>query len=101
MRPWPTRRGPPPPCREAVEELRLALLVALLPDPPVELAPEERAELHASVQGVSVEELLLALKLLTEAEGEMRRSPHPRIALELAVVRIARRPVPAALAEIL
>jgi len=88
-------------CREAVEELRLALLVKLLPEPPVDVPAEERAEIQAAVQTVSTEELLLALKLLTEAEGEMRRSPHPRIDLELAAVRIARRPAPAAIEEIL
>ena len=88
-------------CRDAVEELRLALLVKLLPEPPVDLGAEERTELKAAVQMVSVEELLLALKLLTEAEGEMRRSPHPRIDLEVAAVRIARRPAHEAIEEIL
>ncbi len=88
-------------CRDAVEELRLALLVKLLPEPPVELGVEERAELREAVESVSVEELLLALKLLTEAEAGMRRSPHPRIDLELAAVRVARRSAPEALEEIL
>ena len=88
-------------CRETVEELRLALLVKLLPEPLVDLRADERAELQEAVQAASVEEIALALKLLTEAEGEMRRSPHPRVDLELAAVRVARRPAPPAIEEIL
>jgi len=88
-------------CRDAVEALRLALVVKLLPEPPGDVRPEDRAELQAATQSATVEEVLLALKLLTEAEAEMRRSPHPRIELELASVRIARRPVTETLEEIL
>src|SRR5439155_5331532 len=49
---------------------------------------------------VSLDELLYLLRAFLEADAQMRESPHPRVELEIAAVRAARRPVPAAIEEI-
>jgi hypothetical protein len=48
-----------------------------------------------------VDELVLLVKGLLEAEAEMRRSPHPRVDLEIAVVRLCQRPRPEVIEAVL
>ncbi len=86
---------------EATESLRRLLLLRLLPSPPPELAPQEVEALEALGPETSVDDLLLLVKGLVEAEAEMRRSPHPRIDLEVAAVRLCRRPSPTAIETVL
>ncbi|MFQ5657545.1 MAG: hypothetical protein ACE5G5_08405, partial [Candidatus Methylomirabilales bacterium] len=53
------------------------------------LSPETVAELDQRGRHVEIPHVELALRFLLEAEGEMRRGPHPRYVLEMALVRVA------------
>ena len=89
-------------CREAVEAMRRRLLVKVAPHLSLpDLAAGEGEELGAQAALVSVEELLYLLRVFVEAEGELRRSPHPRVELEIAAVKATRRPVPATIENVL
>jgi DNA polymerase-3 subunit gamma/tau len=85
-------------CREVVETARRALVVKVAPDAPfADLTPAEHEALAASVEAVSADELIYLLRAFMDADTEMRRSPHPRVELEIAAVRAARRPQPQAI----
>ena len=85
-------------CREVVETARRALVVKVAPDAPfADLTPAESEALAASVEAVSADELIYLLRAFMDADTEMRRSPHPRVELEIAAVRAARRPQPQAI----
>jgi DNA polymerase-3 subunit gamma/tau len=85
-------------CREVVEAARRALVIKVAPEAPfAELTQAERAALAASAEPVSADELIYLLRAFMEADAEMRRSPHPRVELEIAAVRAARRPQPQAI----
>jgi len=85
-------------CREVVETARRALVVKVAPEAPfADLSPAEREALAASVEPVSADELIYLLRAFMDADAEMRRSPHPRVELEIAAVRSARRPQPQAI----
>ena len=43
---------------------------------------------------VSIDEVIYLLRAFLDADAEMRRSPHPRVELEIAAVRATRRPEP-------
>ncbi len=89
-------------CREVVEAVRRLLLLKVAPRlSPSDLAPSEVEELRAQAAEVGVEELLYLLRVFVEAEGELRRSPHPRVELEIAAVKATRRPRPAAIESVL
>ena len=85
-------------CREVVEAARRALVIKVSPDAPfADLTAAERAALAATAEPVSADELIYLLRAFMEADAEMRRSPHPRVELEIAAVRAARRPRPQAI----
>ncbi len=85
-------------CPEVVETARRALVVKVAPDAPfADLTPVEHEALAASVEAVSADELIYLLRAFMDADTEMRRSPHPRVELEIAAVRAARRPQPQAI----
>ena len=85
-------------CREVVEAARRALVIKVAPDAPfADLTPAERDALAATAEPVSADELIYLLRAFMEADAEMRRSPHPRVELEIAAVRAARRPQPQAI----
>jgi DNA polymerase-3 subunit gamma/tau len=89
-------------CRDVVETVRQLLLLRVAPETMrARLAPGGAEEWHALGERASVDELLYLLRVFLEAEGEIRRSPHPRVELEIAAVRAARRPVPSAIETIL
>ncbi len=80
-------------CREAVEMTRRLLVTKVAPGAPfVDLTPAEAAELKAVAEPVSADELVYVLRAFLDADAEMRRSPHPRVELEIAAVRATRRP---------
>jgi DNA polymerase-3 subunit gamma/tau len=85
-------------CREAVEMTRRLLVTKVAPGASfVDLTPAEAAELRAVAEPVSADELLYVLRAFLDADVEMRRSPHPRVELEIAAVRATRRPQPQAI----
>jgi DNA polymerase-3 subunit gamma/tau len=85
-------------CREAVELTRRLLVTKVAPAAPfVDLTPAEAAELRAAAEPVTADELIYVLRAFLDADLEMRRSPHPRVELEIAAVRAARRPRPQAI----
>jgi DNA polymerase III subunit gamma/tau len=85
-------------CREVVEAARRTLVIKVSPDAPfADLTASERAALATTAEPVSADELIYLLRAFMEADAEMRRSPHPRVELEIAAVRAARRPQPQAI----
>jgi len=85
-------------CREAIEMTRRLLVAKVAPGAPfVDLTPAEAAELKAAAEPVSADELVYVLRAFLDADAEMRRSPHPRVELEIAAVRATRRPQPQAI----
>ena len=90
-------------CQEAMEVLRQALLVRVTGAGSPGLTAEETTRLRAlgSIGSSDAPELTLLVKGLLDAETEMRHSPHPRVDLEVAVVRLCHRPEPQAIETIL
>jgi DNA polymerase-3 subunit gamma/tau len=85
-------------CREAIETTRRLLVLKVAPGAPfADLTPAEAAELRATAEPVSADELVYVLRAFLDADTEMRRSPHPRVELEIAAVRATRRPQPQAI----
>jgi DNA polymerase-3 subunit gamma/tau len=77
--------------RELLLHLREILLVKLAPESSALLnaiLPEERVRLGERAEAFSEEDLLRGVDLLTRAEGELRQSPDPRVALELALLKL-------------
>jgi hypothetical protein len=89
-------------CREVVEMARQMLVLQTAPTATLpELSAGEAESLRAAAAGVSADELIYLLRVFLDADAEMRRSPHPRVELEIAAVRTTRRPVPQALDALL
>jgi DNA polymerase-3 subunit gamma/tau len=89
-------------CREAVETARRLLVLKVAPQAPfADLTPAETEALKSAVAGTTPDELVYLLRAFLEADAEMRRSPHPRVELEIAAVRATRRPQPQALDALL
>jgi DNA polymerase-3 subunit gamma/tau len=77
--------------RELLLHLREILLVKLAPEGSALLnaiLPEERERLQGRAEAFSEEDLLRGVDVLTRAEGELRQSPDPRVALELALLKL-------------
>ncbi len=77
-------------CREALRHVR-NLLVVRVGGPAAELAEaagEERRKLEAAARRFSEEDLLRFFNVLLRADGELRWSPHPRLHLELALLKL-------------
>ena len=81
-------------CEETLELLRRALLVTVTGSPGPDATLDETARLTAlgAEAAAGEADLLLLLRGLLDAETEMRRSPHPRVDLEIAAVRLCHRP---------
>jgi DNA polymerase-3 subunit gamma/tau len=85
-------------CREAIEMARRLLVLKVATGAPfADLTPAEAADLRAAAEPVSADELIYVLRAFLDADLEMRRSPHPRVELEIAAVRATRRPQPQAI----
>lgn len=77
--------------RELVLHLREVLLVKLAPEGSALLnavLPEEHERLRERAEAFSEEDLLRGIDMLTRAEGALRQSPDPRVALELALMKL-------------
>jgi DNA polymerase-3 subunit gamma/tau len=86
--------------QDTLELLRRALVAAVQGTPPAGAPAEEAARL-AALAAAGPEDLLLLVKGLLEAEAEMRKSLHPRVDLEVAVVRLCHRPAPQSIESVL
>jgi DNA polymerase-3 subunit gamma/tau len=88
--------------RDAIEVLRRVLVLKAAPSAQLaDLAPVEANTLRKLGESASLDEVLYALRALMEADALMRESPHPRVELEVAVVRATRRPSPEAIEDVL
>ena len=87
-------------CQDAMEVVRRALLGQVAPAAVTDVGAEE-AERLKGLGAEGAEDLLLLVKGLLDTEAEMRRSPHPRVDLEVAVVRLSRRPRAASIETVL
>jgi DNA polymerase-3 subunit gamma/tau len=88
--------------RDAIEVLRRVLVLKAAPSAQLaELAPVEANALRKLGESASLDELLYVLRALMEADALLRESPHPRVELEVAVVRATRRPSPEAIEDVL
>jgi DNA polymerase III subunit gamma/tau len=84
--------------RDVIELLRRALVLKAAPAAKLADVPHAEAnELRALGEAASLDGLLYVLRAFLDADGEMRRSPHPRVELEIAAVRATRRPQPQAI----
>jgi DNA polymerase-3 subunit gamma/tau len=82
-------------CREVVEVVRQLLVLKAAPSASLpDLTAAEAAALRSAAAPVSVDEVIYLLRAFLDADAEMRRSPHPRVELEIAAVRATRRPEP-------
>jgi DNA polymerase-3 subunit gamma/tau len=82
-------------CRDVVEMVRRQLVLKTAPGTTLpDLTPAEAEALRAAAAPASVDELIYLLRAFLDADAEMRRSPHPRVELEIAAVRATRRPEP-------
>jgi DNA polymerase-3 subunit gamma/tau len=89
-------------CREVIEIVRRLLVLKVNPSGAfVDLAPSETESLKTTGADATADELIYLLRAFLEADGEMRRSPHPRVELEVAAVRATQRPAPQALDALL
>jgi DNA polymerase III subunit gamma/tau len=81
-------------CEETMEVLRRALLVTVTGSAGPDATQDETTRLTTlgAEAGSGEAELLLLLRGLLDTEAEMRKSPHPRVDLEIAVVRLCHRP---------
>jgi DNA polymerase-3 subunit gamma/tau len=86
--------------QDTLELLRRALVAAVQGAAPAGVPAEEAARL-AALAAAGPDDLLLLVKGLLEAEAEMRKSLHPRVDLEIAVVRLCHRPAPQAIEGVL
>ena len=89
-------------CREVIEAVRRLLVLKVGPSGVfADLTPNEAESLQAAGAASTADELIYLLRAFLEADGEMRRSPHPRVELEIAAVRATRRPEPQAVDTLL
>ncbi len=88
--------------RDVIEVSRRALVLKAAPTAKLaDLTHAEGNELRALAERASLDEILYVTRVLLDADGNMRESPHPRVELEIAAVRATRRPVPEALEQVL
>ena len=89
-------------CREVIETVRRLLVLKVGPSEVfADLAPSEAESLKAAGAASTPDELIYLLRAFLDADGEMRRSPHPRVELEIAAARATRRPEPQAVDTLL
>ena len=88
---------------DLLAELRHLLVCAIVPDPEplIDLAPEEVAELRERAKSTTPETLQRLFRVLLTRIQDLAFAPRPAHALELAVVRLASLPEARALSELI
>lgn len=81
-------------CRELVEALRSLVVLKVVPEPAalLDAAPDELEELRRLSSTVELEDLERAVTVLVRTEAELAGSSFPRLALEMALLRLAHLP---------
>ncbi len=90
-------------CREALRHIRNLLLVRVGGPAAalVEATGAERAHLEAVARAFSEEDLLRFFNTLLRTDGELRWSPHPRLHLELGLLKLVQAERLASVEEVL
>ncbi len=90
-------------CREALRHIRNLLLVRVGGPAAalVEATGAERAHLEAAARAFSEEDLLRFFNTLLRTDGELRWSPHPRLHLELGLLKLVQAERLASVEEVL
>ncbi len=78
--------------KDLIDHFRNMLLIRMGHDqgPLIDLSQEEITEIKGKMQEVSLDYLQDGLHFLIQSEGELRRAPQPRLALEMILLRTAR-----------
>lgn len=81
-------------CRELVETLRSLVVLKVVPEPDalLDATPDELEELRRLSATVELEDLERAVTVLVRTEAELAGSSFPRLALEMALLRLAHLP---------
>lgn len=81
-------------CRELVEAFRSLVVLKVVPDPEglIDGAPDEMEDFRRLAASVELEDLERAVTVLVRTEGDLAGSSFPRLALEMALVRLAHLP---------
>ncbi|MFO7984136.1 MAG: DNA polymerase III subunit gamma/tau [Desulfuromonadales bacterium] len=81
-------------CQELVEQFRSLILFKVMDDPGeiLEVTPEEKRDLKALADSSDLADLERALTLLMKTEGELASSAYPRLAMEMALIRLSQLP---------
>jgi DNA polymerase-3 subunit gamma/tau len=81
-------------CRELVDAFRSLVVMKVIPDPEglLDGAPDELEDFRRLAAGVELEDLQRAVTVLIRTEGDLAGSSFPRLALEMALVRLAHLP---------
>jgi DNA polymerase-3 subunit gamma/tau len=79
-------------CKGLQTHLRNLLMVKILKDPKsiISLSDEETAKLKSIAAGIEEDRLLAYVEHMNKIDDEIRRSTHPKILLELALVKMTR-----------
>ncbi|PWU22564.1 MAG: hypothetical protein C5B48_09945, partial [Candidatus Rokuibacteriota bacterium] len=89
-------------CREVIETARRLLVLKVGPaNVFADLTSAETDALRTTASAASTDEIVYLLRAFLDADAEMRRSPYPRVEMEIAAVRTTRRPEPQALDSLL
>jgi DNA polymerase III subunit gamma/tau len=89
-------------CRDVIESARRLLVLKVGPVSAfADLTPAEAEALRLAGEAATADEIIYLLRAFLEADAEMRRSPYPRVELEIAAARVTRRPEPQALDTLL
>lgn len=79
-------------CSELLKYFRDLIIIKTChkPEDLIELSSEGIDTLKGSIEKISIEELQQLFKILSEAEEEIRRSSHPKIIFEIALVKMSK-----------
>ncbi len=81
-------------CRELVEAFRSLIVLKVVPDPEglLDGPPDELEDFRRLATSVELEDLERAVTVLVRTEGDLAGSSFPRLALEMALVRLTNLP---------
>ncbi len=87
--------------RQLLQLVRDLVVLKLDAGDPAEWVPEERDAARALIEDVDILELQRVFRAISTVMDEMAQSPHPKLMLEMGLVRVATRPPLQSVAELL